>query len=150
MKEVDQRQSDCILQLGDFNYATRQSQECMDLWRQYHGPRYHVLGNHDMDFPTTEESVAFWSMPARYNSFNVGGYHFVVLDRNNLKAPDGYVPYARANFYVDAPMRGHADPEQIEWLRDDLRSTSLPTVVFVHQGLGMHNEPYPAGDARGH
>ena len=149
MQAVDTGKPDAILQLGDFNYGTPPSGECMDLWRQFRGPRYHVLGNHDMDFTTKEEMLAWWAMPARYYSFDLGGYHFVVLDRNNLKTADGYVPYAKANFYVDRAMRAHADPEQLEWLQADLTSTQLPTVVFVHQGLGMQREPYPPGDARG-
>ena len=147
MQEVDERRPDCILQLGDFNFATPDSRECMDLWRSFEGARYHVLGNHDMDFTTKEETVAFWSMPARFYSFDLGGYHFVVLDRNNLNTPDGYVPYARANFYVESSMRGYADPEQLEWLRDDLLATRLPTVVFAHQGLGRPDGANSNSDA---
>jgi len=149
MQAVDARKPDCLLQLGDFNYGTQESRDCMSLWRQFKGPRYHVLGNHDMDFTTKEEMLSVWSMPSRYYSFDAGGYHFVVLDRNNLKTSDGYVPYAKANFYVDASIRAHADPEQLAWLQDDLSATHLPTVIFVHQGLGMQNKAYAPGDARG-
>jgi 3',5'-cyclic AMP phosphodiesterase CpdA len=135
--DVESREPDCILQLGDFNFGTRQSDECMRLWRQYEGERHHVLGNHDMDFVTKEEIVEFWAMPGPYYSFDAGGYHFVVLDRNVLRTPDGYIHYGRGNFYVDPIMRAHADPEQLEWLADDLSTTGLPTVIFSHQGLGM-------------
>jgi hypothetical protein len=106
-----------------------------------------VLGNHDMDFTTKAQMLDAWEMPAPYYAFDRGGYHFVVLDRNNLKTPDGYVAYADANFYVDAAMRGHAEPEQLEWLRADLAAATAPTVVFVHQGLGME-DAYGPGDAR--
>lgn len=149
MQAVDARKPDVLLQLGDFNFGTPESKECMDLWRQFNGARHHVLGNHDMDFTTKEEMLDVWEMPNRYYSFDRDGYHFVVLDRNNLKTPDGYVPYANANFYVDSAMRSHADPEQLEWLTVDLAETTLPTVIFVHQGLGMHADPYPSGDPRG-
>ena len=140
---------DCITQLGDFNYGKPESLECMDIWNRFEGNKYHVLGNHDMDFYNKEHMVEFWSMPGRYYSFDCNGYHFVVLDRNNLKTTDGYVHYAHGNFYVDSKMRGHADPEQLEWLATDLKATRLPAVVFMHQGLGMQNEAYPPGDARG-
>jgi len=136
---------DCIIQLGDFNYGKPDSAECIKVWNQFQGEKYHVLGNHDMDFTTKEQMVNFWSMPSRYYSFNRGGFHFVILDRNNLKTDSGYIPYANGNFYVDSNMRGHADPEQLEWLKNDLSQTQLPTVVFMHQALGLS---YTTNDAQ--
>lgn len=147
MHAVEVQKPDCLLQLGDFNYGKPDSKECLDLWRQFRGPRYHVLGNHDMDFNTKETMTDLWRMPARHYSFDLAGFHFVVLDRNNLKTPDGYVPYSKANFYVNARMRGFADPEQLEWLKADLLAAQLPVVVWVHQGLGMR-EDYTEGDPR--
>lgn len=137
MQAVDAANPQILLQMGDFNFGKPDSRECMALWQQFNGPRYHVLGNHDMDFLTKEAMVDFWEMPAPYYSFDRAGYHFVILDRNNLRTPDGYVPYAKANFYVDGSIRAFADPEQLDWLRKDLASTNLPTLVFVHQGLGL-------------
>lgn len=146
---AEERVTDCIIQLGDFNYGTSESQECMDIFNRFNGRRSHVLGNHDMDTADKEHMVEYWEMPGRYYSFDLNGFHFVVLDRNNLKTPEGYIPYKNANFYVDSVMRGHADPEQLDWLRSDLESTVLPAVVFVHQGLGMQEEVLPVDDARG-
>ncbi len=149
LQEAAARNPDGIIQLGDFNYGTSEADECMNLWNGFGGRRFHVLGNHDMDKTSKEQTVEYWQMPGRYYSFDLGGFHFVVLDRNNLKTPEGYVPYDHANFYVDSAMRGHADPEQLEWLRSDLESTRLPTVAFVHQGLGMRDEILPVDNARG-
>jgi len=143
-----ERDVDAIVQLGDFNYSTAEARECIELFDQFAGERHHVLGNHDLDKRTKAQVLEFWSMPARYGSFDRGGFHFAVLDRNHLKTDDGYVPYANGNYFVDGRLRGFCDPEQLEWLRRDLAATELPTVVFVHQGLGMWNEPYPDGDPR--
>lgn len=137
MQVVDRKKPDVLLQLGDFNFGNAGANECMRLWQQFEGPRYHVLGNHDMDFESKQHMVDYWQMPGAYYSFDRAGFHFVVLDRNSLKTPDGFVPYDKANFYVDASMRGFADPAQLEWLDADLKATDKPTVVFVHQGLGM-------------
>ena len=145
---ANERKLDCIMQLGDFNFGKPESRECMDSWERFKGNKYHVLGNHDMDFKTKEQMLDFWGMPGRYYSFDKNGYHFIVMDRNNLKTPDGYVHYTNANFYVDSGMRGHADPEQLEWLRADLESTKLPSIVFMHQGLGMQDEAYPKGSSK--
>lgn len=137
MSTVDEQKPDCLLQLGDFNFGKPDSDECMRLWRQFDGPRYHVLGNHDMDFYSKAHMVDYWHMPAPYYSFDRAGFHFVVLDRNSIKTDAGYVPYEKANFYVDASTRGFAEPAQLEWLKADLDATQLPTVIFVHQGLAM-------------
>ena len=136
MGSVKARKPDAILQLGDFNYGTTESEECLELWRTFDGPRYHVLGNHDMDFVSKDTIVQKWNMPGRYYSFDIGSYHVVVLDRNNLRTGEGFTPYSEANFYVDASRRGYADTAQLEWLRADLAASTLPTVVFAHQGLG--------------
>ena len=148
LEAVDERKPDGILQMGDFNYGDRASDECSKLWSQFSGPRFHVLGNHDMDKQTKSGIVERWEMPDRYYSFDKGAWHFIVLDRNNLSTESGYVPYSKANFYVESKLRGHADPGQLEWLEADLEATDRPTAVFVHQGLGMQDEPYPPGDAR--
>ena len=137
MRAVAERKPDAILQLGDFNFGTKESEECLDLWNSFKGPGYHVLGNHDMDFVSKDAIVQKWGMPARYYSFDFGPYHVVVLDLNNLKTDEGYTPYSEANFYVDASLRGYADDAQLAWLRDDLAKSALPIVVFVHQGLGL-------------
>jgi hypothetical protein len=137
MQAVAERRPDAILQLGDFNFGTKESEECLDLWNSFVGPGYHVLGNHDMDFVSKDAIVRKWGMPGPYYSFDFGPYHVVVLDRNNLKAEEGYTPYGEANFYVEASLRGYADDAQLTWLRDDLAKSTLPVVVFVHQGLGL-------------
>ena len=141
MVEVQRQSPDCILQLGDFNYGKKDSNECMDLWNAFNGPKYHVLGNHDMDAFSKQHMLDFWSMKDRFYSFDAGGYRFVVLDRNNLFADGKFLPYDSANFYVDANRRGFADQQQLDWLKSDLANSKLPTVVFAHQGLGMQNDP---------
>ena len=148
MIAVDEKKPDILIQLGDFNFGRPDSKECMDLWSQFNGPAYHVMGNHDMDFFGKEHMLDVWEMPAPYYSFDKAGYHFVILDRNNLRTSEGYTPYDTANFYVPASQRGHADPEQLEWLRADLASTNRPTIVFSHQGLGMPNMNPESQEAR--
>ncbi len=131
MQEADQRKPTFIIQLGDFNYSSPASRECVELWEQFKGPRYHVLGNHDMDGATKQEVAALWSMRKPYYSFDHGAYHFVVLDRQNIKAGNAYIPYSKSNYYYFTTV-DHADPEQLEWLKADLMSATRPTVVFMH------------------
>ena len=89
--------------------------------------RHHVLGNHCVDTLTKEEFLDRVGQERSFYSFDVGGYHFVVLDA--CFRSDGQ-PYGRKNFeWTDANIPAH----EVEWLEADLASTSRPTIVFAHQ-----------------
>lgn len=136
MESVEKNQPDFILQLGDFCFPKESNRPFLSLWRQFRGPRFHVLGNHDMDVSSKQETIDFWEMKSRYYSVDVRGLHLVILDANNMRAADGsFIPYERANFYVDDSLRTFIDAEQLAWLKADLDSTALPVVVFSHQSL---------------
>lgn len=128
-------QVDFIIQLGDFCMAEPGNKDFMRLWESFKGPRYHVLGNHDMDRQTKQEMLEFWEMPKTYYSFDQLGYHFIVLDANFLYEDGKYTDYDKANFYVDDSKRTFINDEQIEWFKADLKATQLPTIVFSHQSL---------------
>lgn len=135
LKATEDVSSDFILQLGDFCFPKTENQSFLNLWNGYIGPKYHVLGNHDMDISSKQETMDFWQMPSNYYSFEHQGYHFVVLDANFLNYDGKYQDYHTANFYVDSSLRTWINPDQIEWLRNDLRETTLPTIIFSHQSL---------------
>ncbi len=133
IKRMKKWQPDFIIQLGDFCIPIPENQKFLNIWNRFEGPRYHVLGNHDMDGDgnhrpdrayafTPEETMAFLAMKKRYYSFDVQGIHFIVLDGNE-QGP-GQAPYYR--YILD---------EQATWLREDLAATTFPTVVFIHQSL---------------
>ncbi len=70
MTEVDERKPDFILQLGDFCFPKKENAAFLNLWNQYTGLKYHVLGNHDMDISSKEVIMDFLGMPSRYYSFD--------------------------------------------------------------------------------
>jgi 3',5'-cyclic AMP phosphodiesterase CpdA len=112
-----------VLQLGDFCTPIDRNQRFMDIWRSFPGPRYHVLGNHDMDGGfSRQQAIAFLGMPARYYSFERSGVHFVVLDGND--PGPGQKPYYR-----------YIAEDQARWLAQDLATTKLPVLIFSHQPL---------------
>ncbi len=124
--EMDREQPDFIIQGGDFCYPKKANSPLMDVWNQFKGPKYHVIGNHDTDGGyTRDQVVTFWNAKAKYYAFDVNGFHFVVLDGNehneSADRPKGYARFI--------------SPTQLDWLRKDLESTDLETVVFCHQGL---------------
>lgn len=138
-----------LIELGDFKDEAAPPTEESTLsflrtiegvFANFRGPRYHVLGNHDMDSITKEQ---FQSLvvntgidPARtWYSFERGGVRFVVLDANFRK---DMTPYSRGNFdWRDTNI----SPAQLEWLDRELRSAARPVVVFSHQRLDEGTEP---------
>lgn len=121
MKEAN---VDSVLQLGDFCTPKEENKGFRNIFDRFDGPRYHVLGNHETDGGfEREDAVKFLGMPARYYSFDMHGYHFAVLDANDV--PDGHT----------SGYPSHIAADQIEWLKDDLASTDSTVFVFVHQSL---------------
>ncbi len=128
---------DFVIQMGDFCYSQPESKEVLDLFNQLDMPRFHVLGNHDMDKVDKDGAVRFLGMERRYYSFVVGGYRFVVLDLNHFKKDGKLVPYANGNYFTDGADCNWADPEQLDWLDKELRSSREPVILISHQPLGF-------------
>jgi predicted phosphodiesterase len=134
---------DFVVELGDFKdqdvpAVERKTLEYLEtiegVLAEFSGPRYHVLGNHDLDsiskqqFLSRVENTGIQE-EAGFYSFDSGGLHFVVLDANYRS--DGS-DYDHGKFdWTDANV-----PEsQLEWLRADLAATSTPVIGFIHQQL---------------
>lgn len=114
---------DFVLQLGDFCVPHERNDGFMSVWNAVGLPRYHTIGNHETDGGfTREQVVSYFGMTHRYYAFDRNGIHFVVLDGNDRGGPSGGYP----RFIAE---------DQLKWLRDDLASTALPTIIFVHQPL---------------
>jgi hypothetical protein len=89
--------------------------------------RYHVLGNHDVWTLTKAQFLDAIGRKAAHYSFDKGGFHFVVLDA--CYRVDGVAYGAKNNKWDDTDVPA----EEREWLVHDLKATSQPTVVFIHQ-----------------
>ncbi|WP_117879664.1 metallophosphoesterase family protein [Aureibaculum luteum] len=133
--QAQERNVDFIIQMGDFCMAETKNKDFLKIWEQFKGPKYHILGNHDMDKNSKEEVLDFWGMPKTYYSYDFGSYHFIVLDANFLYEDGEFIDYKNANFYVNDNVRTFIDNEQIEWFKSDLEATDSPTIVFSHQSL---------------
>ncbi len=124
---------DFIIQIGDFSLAMNEAEagSFLAIWNSFDGPRYHVLGNHDMDRNTKQKVMKFLGMEKNYYSFDMKGYHFVVMDGNYIKKDDGsFIDYDHGN-YFHMNRDWHGD-RQLLWFSQDLANTSLPTVRFSH------------------
>lgn len=137
IKAAKKEKVNFIIELGDFCRLDSVSQPHLKIWNSFKGDKYHVIGNHDMDKYTPEEYTAGMKMPHRYYSFDKGDFHFIVLDGNNLFDGKTYRHYANANYYVNPKMRAFVDPEQMEWLKQDLTATKKKCVLFSHQSIEL-------------
>ena len=135
IKEASSRKLDFIIQGGDFCHPTPEAKECIDLWNSYKGEKYHVLGNHDMDKGSKQDAMDFFGMKNNYYSFDKGDFHFVVMDGNYIMKDGNYEDYGHANFYIDQVNRSLVNPEQIEWLKQDLKKTDKQTIIISHQAF---------------
>ncbi|MEM0925699.1 MAG: alkaline phosphatase [Planctomycetota bacterium] len=95
--------------------------------------RHYVLGNHCVHTLTKQEFLGAVQQEKSYYSFDVGDFHFIILD--SCFRSDG-VPYGRKNFAWTDPNLPAAE---LEWLKSDLRDAKKPTIVFAHQRLDVSN-----------
>jgi len=134
---------DFAIELGDFKdqdavpnegNTLKYLTDIESVFRKFNGPTYHVLGNHDMDGISKQQFLEMVentgiSNTNSYYSFDQKGIHFVVLDGNFTKEGTAY---DHGNFsWEDAGI----PEEEINWLKTDLKSNQLPTIVFIHQML---------------
>jgi len=127
---------DFVVELGDLidaadsvetelRYLKRINQEFSQLAQQ----RHYVLGNHCVDTLKKEEFLSEVQQKKSFYSFDSGNTHFIILD--SCFRSDG-TPYSRKNFkWTDA----NVPPQELEWLRSDLATNKLPTIVLAHQRL---------------
>ena len=98
------------------------------LYNEFDGPAYHVIGNHDLYNLDKKQYLDVLGMDATYYSFDVGTYHFIVLDVQY--ADDGS---DLAHTYTG--VAGFVPQSEFDWLRSDLETSDQPTIIFVHQML---------------
>jgi len=134
---------DFLIELGDFKDQNQPPVEEKTLahlqrveavFRRFRGPRYHVLGNHDMDSLSKQQFLVHVENTGidaerSFYSFDVAGLHCLVLDANYRA--DGSA-YDHGNYdWKDANVPAH----ELAWLRQELAGSRGPVVVFIHQLL---------------
>ena len=109
------------------------------MFNNFEKPAYHVLGNHDCDMCSKELMLAYTGAPGAYYSFDFGGFHFVVLDSNNMKIDGKIVPFENGNYFDYNGNDGifpYLGDEPLKWLEEDLKHAQGPAILFSHYRLG--------------
>jgi 3',5'-cyclic-AMP phosphodiesterase len=116
---------DFIIELGDFGIPKPEYAKYFEIWNSFPGPKYHVIGNHEMDGGTSlAQALDYRNMESSYYQFKQNGFQFIVLDGNDKKDPN------------QSGYRKYIGPKQQAWLQDELKIAAGPVVIFSHQGIG--------------
>ncbi|MEM6805130.1 MAG: metallophosphoesterase [Bacteroidota bacterium] len=141
---MNQEKVDFLIHLGDFKdegpepNATQTLSFLADIeaeLQKFEGPVFHCLGNHDVDSITKKQYLQAVQNTGigkekSYFSFDLKGYHCIVLDANYHK--DG-----RDQFYAEGAdwQDPNIPQEELEWLKADLAKTDKPCIIFCHHPL---------------
>ncbi|MEX0594460.1 MAG: metallophosphoesterase [Balneolaceae bacterium] len=135
----DREQVDALLELGDLvNGAEENNERHAEVAEQalalFRGPRYHVLGNHDLDAlskETFQSIVRNEGVPPMdtWYSTDIEGIRLIVLDA--CFKEDG-TPYNAGNYHWQDTW---IPRNQLDWLQKELDREKVPTIVAVHQCL---------------
>ncbi len=143
VKLMNDQKVDFLMELGDFkdmSFPVSKEKtlgylrDIESIFQKFRGPTYHVLGNHDTDSISKNEFLAAIkntgiARSSKYYSFSSGKIHFIVLDADYRA--DGS-DYNSGNFdWKDTNVPAF---EQA-WLKQELKSSTRPIIVFIHQPL---------------
>jgi alkaline phosphatase len=142
IKIFNESDLDFIVTLGDSKDMTADADSAKSLafldeieavFQQFKGPKYHVLGNHDMDCISKTDFLKHTANSGEakgksYYSFVHKGVKFITLDANyNEDGSD----YDRGNFDW---TKAYIPAGQKQWLANEL-DVNYPVIIFVHQLL---------------
>jgi len=127
-------------ELGDAARIPAILEKAESIYATFNGPRYYVLGNHDVYDLSKEEFIQRVDAASTYHSFDAGAYHIVILDAQYDKKGNDL---GHAGWVV----QGNIPQVQLDWLSEDLAATDLPTIVCVHQPLDVDFDLLSGGPA---
>ena len=118
--------ADLIVDLGDrisnvdHDTDLKLMAEVASVFGQIDTPRAHLLGNHDLHFLTQDENEIVLGHSFQSYSLDIKGKHLVFWQID------------LTNTYGDNSLPSKGD---LNWLREDLQRTALPTIIFTHVPL---------------
>lgn len=121
-----------IVQLGDLIDEDYQSfTPLMPILQQSKAPLYHVLGNHEYSVADQYKMdvVKLLGMPARYYSFEIANWRFIVLDGTDVsyygwpeqsQEHQQNMRLIKAEYPTGEPWNGAIGKAQLAWLSEEL------------------------------
>ncbi|MFC4097870.1 metallophosphoesterase family protein [Euzebyella saccharophila] len=141
---MNKEKVDFVVHLGDFKDEDESKDEQKTLgylqkieteFVKFKGDTFHCIGNHDVDSITKQQFIKNVTNTGivsdkGYYSFDRNGFHFIVLDGNHTKEGRDHF-YKLGQDWQDTNL----GREQLDWLKKDLESNTLPVMVFCHHPL---------------
>ncbi len=141
---MNREKVDFVIHLGDFKDedkdqktedTLRYLKDIENVYAAFKGPRYHCIGNHDVDSITKTQFLQHVTNTGinedkSYYAFDHSGFHFLVLDANFDKQGRDHYFKAGSN-WEDTNIT----KDQLTWLEEDLLKNQLPVIVFCHHPL---------------
>lgn len=137
---------DMVIHLGDMvqNVAEKPVRDLLKTYNDFRIPAYHVIGNHEQDGTTHEETLEAMRLTCGHYFFDKGGFRFVILDPNYFcNEPGKFIHSSKGNYFHRSIIStlNWIPPDQIEWLKGVLDESPHPCVILAHQSF----ERGPAG-----
>ena len=122
--------ADLVLDLGDrISDTTAEAdriaeREVADALAASHGPRVHLLGNHDVAKLTPSDNAEVLGQPMGHRVLDLGDTRLVVFQPDAVMTkPTGFAPIA---------------PESLRWLIDALEADERPAIIASHLPFSGH------------
>ena len=150
VRVMGKERPDFLIELGDFKDQDDTPVEAKTLsylrriesaYAAFKGPRYHAIGNHDVDSLSKAQFLGTAGNPGipaewSYFRFDVRAVRFLVLDAGF--AANGE-PYDHGKFaWADC----NVPAAELDWLRSELVASPHPVIVFLHQQLDGQGDYY--------
>ena len=132
-------QVDFGIQLGDFQHDAKRARAFVDRWNDAPFRTLNVVGNHDDDATSADETRSALRLERGWYRFDCGGLRVIVLDTNYALVGGRHVHYARDcgfrpwELAKGAGMRLH--PDEFPFLEESLESAEGPCVIASHRSL---------------
>ncbi len=118
------REHDLVINLGDLIHETNTPEDAVEYKKaigflQAGKPLKSVAGNHDRNTFSQQEFAELIGEKKLYYSFDLGGYHHVILE--------GFREARNQPYYIL--------PDQVAWFTKDLEDAAFPTLIYCHYPL---------------
>jgi 3',5'-cyclic-AMP phosphodiesterase len=120
-------QADMVVDLGDritdedAALDRKRLSEVAQWFKKIRLPRHHLVGNHDIDCLSVSENEALLGQPLCSRAVIINGWRLIFWAVNSkLAGKRGLI----------------AKPEELSWLRTELKRRKIPTIIFTHAPLG--------------
>ena len=134
-KRAEKENCDFIIHAGDITFDAGADRAFIEAYNNFHIPSYHVMGNHDTDHNTLQETLDILGMPHHYYYFDCKGYRIIALDPNYYYFEGQYTHYENRNYYKFGPYRDWMPPEQLLWLEETIKTSPYPCLLIAHESF---------------